>query len=101
MFILATAAGCVGNIELIQILYKIFEPNPDCNRDDPAKDPKCGCEFDKCILVLVRTGHGFNHTVAKGVHFCKDCLCKLFDLKKDGTHTPHPLAKYEEFSPDK
>ena len=45
--------------------------------------------------------YNFSYTVAKGVHFCKDCLCKLSDLKKGGTHTPHPLAKYEEFSPDK
>ena len=30
-----------------------------------------------------------------------NCLCKLSDLKKGGTHSPHPLTKYEEFSPDK
>ena len=35
-----------------------LESNPHRNRDDPVKDPKCGCEFDECILVLVRTGHG-------------------------------------------
>ena len=33
--------------------------------------------------------------------FVRDCLCKLSDLKKGGTHTLHPLTKYEEFSPDK
>ena len=44
--------------------------------------------------------YNFSYTVAKGIHFCKDCLRKLSDLKKGGTHTPHPLAKYEEFSPD-
>ena len=43
----------------------------------------------------------FSYTVAKGIHFCKDCLCKLPDLKKGGTHTAHPLTKYEECSPDK
>ena len=36
----------------------------------------------------------------KSSSLCKDCLCKLSDLKKGATHTPHPLAKYEEFSPD-
>ena len=45
--------------------------------------------------------YNFSYTVATGVHFCEDCLCKLSDLKKGGTHNPHPLAKYEEFSPDK
>ena len=45
--------------------------------------------------------YNFSYAVAKGVHFCKDCLCKLSDLRKGGIHTPHPLAKYEEFSPDK
>ena len=45
--------------------------------------------------------NNFNNTVAKGVHLCKDCLCKLSDLKKSGNHTPHPLTKCEEFSPDK
>ena len=43
----------------------------------------------------------FSYTGAKGVHFCKDCPCKLSDLKKGATHTPHPLAKYEEFLTDK
>ena len=45
--------------------------------------------------------YNFSYTVAKDVHFCEDCLCKLSDLTKGGTHTPHPLAKYEEFSPDR
>ena len=45
--------------------------------------------------------YNFSYTGTKGVHFCKDCLCKLSDLKKGATHTPHPLAKYEDFSPDK
>ena len=46
-------------------------------------------------------GYNFSYTVAKGVHFCKDYLCKLSGLRKGSTHTPHPHAKYEEFSPDK
>ena len=45
--------------------------------------------------------YNFSYTVAKAVHFCKDCLCKLSDLNKGGTHTPHPLARYEELSPEK
>ena len=45
--------------------------------------------------------YNFSYTVAKGVHFCKDCLCKLSELKKGGSHTRHPLTIYEEFSPDK
>ena len=45
--------------------------------------------------------YNFSYTGAKGVHFCKDCLYKLSDLKKGATHTPHSLAKYEESSPDK
>ena len=58
------------------------------------------------VYISVRWGlsianYDFSYTVAKGVHFCKDCLCKLSDLKKGGTHIPHPLAKYEELSPDK
>ena len=45
--------------------------------------------------------YNFSYTVAKGVYFCKDCPCKLSDLKKGGTHIPHLLAKCLEFSPDK
>ena len=45
--------------------------------------------------------YNFSYTVTKGVNFCMNCLCKLSDLKKGGTHSPHPLTKYEEFSPDK
>ena len=26
--------------------------------------------------------YNFSYAVEKGVHFCKDCLCKLSDLKK-------------------
>ena len=50
---------------------------------------------------LGMASYNFSYTVAKGVYFCKDCLCKLSDLKKGGTHTLHPLTKYVEFSPDK
>ena len=39
--------------------------------------------------------YNFSYIVARGVHFCKDCLCKLADLKKGGTDTPHPLTKCE------
>ena len=35
-----------------------LESNPDRNRDDPEKGPKCDCEFDEYILVVVGTGHG-------------------------------------------
>ena len=53
MFILATAASCVGNTELIQILHKILNQILiNRSRDDPAKDKKCDFEFGKCILVL-------------------------------------------------
>ena len=40
------------------------------------------------------------YTDPKGLHFCKDCLYKLSDLKKGTTHTPFPLSKYEQFTPD-
>ena len=36
------------------------------------------------------------YTGPKGVHFCKDCLCKLSDLQKGMTHSPSPLPKYNE-----
>ena len=41
-----------------------------------------------------------NYTGPKGLHFCKDCLCKLSDLQKGTTHTPFPLPKYEQFMPN-
>ena len=41
--------------------------------------------------------YNFSYTVTKGVYLCKDCLCKLFDLKKGGTHTPHQLANMKSF----
>ena len=83
-----------------------LESNTDHNKDDPAKDQKCDYEFDECILVLGadwawRAQYNFSYTGVKGVHYCKDCLCKLSDLKKGATQTPHPLATYEELSSDK
>ena len=97
MFILATAASCVGNTKLIQILHKIL------NQILIATE----MTLKKTINVIVnlmsvyQSSYNFSYTVAKGVHFCKDCLCKLSDLKIGGTHTPHPVAKYEEFSQNK
>ena len=76
-----------------------LESNPNRNRDDPAKHQNCDCEFDECILVL--GGDWARRATILVILLQKDCLCKLSDLKKSGTHTPHPLTKYEEFSPNK
>ena len=44
--------------------------------------------------------YNFSFTIiAKGVHFCKGCLCKLSDLKIGGVSVA--LARYAELSPDK
>ena len=83
---------------------------PICNTSKTAgsgthseKENKCHCEFDDCILVLGRDWAWIalilGYTVPKGVHFCKDCLCRLSDLQKGATHTPNPLPKYKDFVP--
>ena len=70
---------------------------------DSEKENICKCEYDDCILVLrgdwVWITAILGLTGPKGLHFCKDCLCKLSDLSKGATHTPNPLSKYEDFVP--
>ena len=67
------------------------------------KENKCHCEFDDCILVLggdwAWIASILGYIGPKGVHFCKDCLCRLSDLQKGATHTPSPLPKYKDFVP--
>ena len=68
-----------------------------------VKKNKCHCEFDDCILVLggnwAWIASILGYTGPNGVHFCKDCLCRLSDLQKGATHTPNPLPKYKDFVP--
>ena len=47
---------------------------------------------------MIATNLGY--TSPKGLHFCMDCLCKLSDVQKGTTHTPFPLPKYVQFTPD-
>ena len=62
---------------------------------------KCNCEFQRGLLVLGGDWVWFatilGLTGARGLQFCKDCLCKLSDLKKG--QTPAPLTKYCNHTP--
>ena len=73
------------------------------SRTHSEKENKCHCEFDDCILVLggdwAWIASILGYTGPNGVHFCKDCLCRLSDLQKGATHTPNPLPKYKDFVP--
>ena len=68
-----------------------------------TKEKNCKCEFDNCLVVLggdwLWIANVLGYTGPKGVHFCKDCLCKLSDLQKGIAHSPNPLPKYKESIP--
>ena len=79
--------------------------HPSCERRKEENSELNGGEFQNSLLVLggdwawIATILGLSG--ARGLQFCKDCLCKLSDLEKGKTHTPNPLSKYNDHKPSK
>ena len=82
------------------ILQSKAESHPSCE-----KEKQSDCEFQRSLLVLggdwAWLAVVLGLTGAKGLQFCRDCLCKLSDLEKGKSHTPIPLEKYNDNLPNK